>query len=115
VAQPDGSEPFREWCIVQLMGHVRLGGLVTEQAMAGGHWLRLDVYRTGAGQPVMTKLIPPPPGGPVYDLTPVTEELARAVADRQAPAPVARFELPGGVQAETWERDDDDFGEGDDG
>jgi hypothetical protein len=103
VAAIEGGEPFREWCIVQLMGHVRLGGLVTESAVAGGHWLRLDVYRTGDEQPVMTKLIPPPPGGPVYDLTPVTEDLARAVADRHAPPPVARFELPGGIQAETYD------------
>ena len=34
---------FEGWAILELMGHRRLGGLVTEQEIAGAAFLRIDV------------------------------------------------------------------------
>ena len=79
-----GPERFREWCILELMGHRRLGGLVTEAVVGGIPFLRIDI-----------------PGGPtqyygkaaVYAMTPTTKELATQLA-KTFSGPVQRYELP---------------------
>ena len=86
------AEPFSEWAIVELMGRVRLAGHLTEQQIAGGHFLRLDIHKE-EGPAVITQLIPPPPGGPVYRITITTEAVARKIGGRSVPEPVARWEL----------------------
>ena len=48
---------------VRLMGQVRLAGRMTEQQVAGGHFLRLDIHKE-EGPAVITQLIPPPPAWP---------------------------------------------------
>jgi hypothetical protein len=91
---------FAEWCVLELMGHRRLAGYVTEQEIAGAAFLRIDV--PGAeGQPDATQFYRP---GVVYAITPTTEEIARAVARGNRPAPVHRWELP----ASSGEPEDDD-------
>lgn len=83
------DDTFREWAVVELMGHRRLAGLVTEQTIAGQAFLRIDVPgdedHTGATQFYGANS--------VYCLTPVTEEMARAAALRNNVAPVTRWEL----------------------
>ena len=83
------QEGFREWCILELMGHRRLGGLVTEAVVGGIPFLRIDI-----------------PSGPtqyygkaaVYAMTPTTEELATALA-QSFTGPVQRYELPADLGA----------------
>ena len=36
---------FDEWAILELMGHRRLAGKVTEQEIGGANMIRIDVYR----------------------------------------------------------------------
>jgi hypothetical protein len=86
------QDPFDEWAIVELMGRVRLAGHLTEQQIAGGHFMRLDIHKE-EGPAVITQLIPPPPGGPVYRITITTEAVARKIGARSVPEPVARWEL----------------------
>ena len=74
------------------MGRIRLAGHLTEQQIAGGHFLRLDICKE-TGPAVITQLIPPPPGGPVYRITITTEAMARKIGARSVPEPVARWEL----------------------
>lgn len=78
---------FAEWVIIELMGHRRLAGFLTEQEIAGKGFLRLEV----PGQPGATQLYNPTS---VYCITPTTEAIARAVAATSRPAPVQRWELP---------------------
>lgn len=78
---------FAEWVILELMGHRRLAGFLTEQEVAGKGFLRLDI----PGQPPATQLYNPTA---VYAITPTTEDIARAVAMTSQPAPVQRWELP---------------------
>ena len=85
------TETFQSWAIVELMGHTKIAGLVTEQALAGGAFLRVDVPGT-RNEWVMTKLYG---ASAVYCITPVTEDLARRAAQAiTAPRPVTRWELP---------------------
>jgi hypothetical protein len=80
-------ETFTEWVILELMGHRRLAGLLTEQEIAGRGFLRLDI----PSDPPTTQLYNPQS---VYCITPTSRELATQVAARNSPAPVQRWELP---------------------
>lgn len=111
----EAAAPFDEWVICELMGRVRLAGRLTEQQIAGGHFMRLDIHRE-EGPAVITQLVPPPPGGPVYRITITTEAVARKIGARSMPEPVARWELEPARSPWAGERDDgpDDADEDDD-
>lgn len=79
----EGQEAFGEWVILELMGHRRLAGYLTEQEIAGKGFLRLEMDDA-------TQFYSP---SAVYCITPTTEELARKVAATSRPQPVTRFEL----------------------
>lgn len=82
------AEETREeigWAIVELMGHRRLGGYVSEQEIAGAAFLRIDV----PGDQDATQFYS---AGAVYCITPTTEDMARAASGRVEP--VHRWELP---------------------
>lgn len=83
------TPPVGEWAIVELMGHVRLGGFVTEEEHFGAKVGRIDIPLIGGG--MATQLFG---GGSLYRLTYVTEEFARGVALHNQPEPVHRWELP---------------------
>lgn len=85
--EPEPATPFAQWAIIELMGHRRLAGYLTEQEIAGRGFLRLEV----PGQPAATQFYSP---AAVYCLTPTTEDIARAVAKGSRPEPVQRWELP---------------------
>lgn len=82
---------FAEWVVLELLGHRRLAGYLTEQQIAGASFLRLDVPRIDDARPAVTQLYSP---GSVYAITPTTEVIARAVAAGNHPTPVHRWELP---------------------
>lgn len=89
---------FAEWAIVELMGHRRLAGYLTEQQIGGAGFLRLDI----PGEPAATQFYAP---GSVYCITPTDEATARKVAALGRPAPVQRWELPA-APADDVEPDD---------
>lgn len=82
---------FEGWAILELMGHRRLGGYVSEATLAGGAFLRIDVPAEQEGTKPATQFYAP---HSVYCLTPTTEAMARAVAKMAQPAPVHQWELP---------------------
>lgn len=99
------GERFESWAIVELMGHAKIAGLVTEQAVAGGAFLRVDVPGPG-DEWIMTKLYG---ASAVYCITPVTEDLARRAARAiSAPRPVTRWELPEPAKVTAADPPDDD-------
>jgi len=71
------------------MGHRRIAGYLRSVTVAGAGFLRIDIPGSG-GKVAATQFYPP---ASVYCLTPTTEEIARAVAAREQPEPVARWEL----------------------
>ena len=79
---------FDQWAIIELMGHVKIAGHVTEVEMFGSKLGRVDIP---FGETFTTQYFN---GSSLYRLTPTTEEIARAVAKNNQPAPVFRWELP---------------------
>jgi hypothetical protein len=79
---------FKQWAIIELMGHVKIAGHVTEVEMFGSKLGRVDIPN---GETFTTQYFN---GSSLYRLTPTTEEIARGVAKNNQPAPVYRWELP---------------------
>ena len=91
--------PFSGWAILELMGHRRLAGFVAVEEMAGASFFRLDVpgylhTEPTGGQEERGGATQFYSASAVYCLTPTTEEIARALAEKTRPAPVQRWELP---------------------
>lgn len=79
---------FDQWAILELLGHVRIAGRITEESHFGTALGRIDIPD---GDGFTTQYFG---GGSVYRITPTTEEVARLVAVGNQPEPVHRWELP---------------------
>lgn len=77
------------WAIVELFGHQRIAGKLSEQTLGGCHFIRIDVPETDRQKP-FTKLYTQ---GAIYGVTFVEERIARAAAAHYEVAPVSRYEL----------------------
>lgn len=88
-ARPEGD--FKGWAFLELMGHRKLGGLLSDATIGGGAFIRIDVFPGDAKDAVATQFYRP---AAVYCITPTTEKMARDYAKACTPAPVSRFELP---------------------
>ncbi len=93
------DEHFEGWAILELMGHRKLAGQISEVTIGGAPMLRLDTP-SAAGD--VTQFYS---AAAVYCITPCNEKTARAVADAYRPQPVSRFELP--VRTERTGDDDE--------
>ena len=78
---PEQTPPLDTWAVLELFGHKKLAGKLTEQTFGTAAMFRLDVPETeqpeGRKTPAYTKLVGV---SSVYAITPCTEEVARAVA-----------------------------------
>lgn len=81
---------FDHFAILELMGHARLAGRVTEQTIGGHAFIRVDVPAI-EGQPGFTRYLGP---GAIYSLTLVTEAIARAALTALRPAAVTVYLPP---------------------
>ena len=99
--QPEG---FEAWAVVELMGHRRLAGFVTEQEVFGAGLLRIDV--PGEGDAMTTQFYSP---AALYSLTPVSETVARAYAAKNYMRPISAFDLalPSPTRADDEDDEDD--------
>lgn len=77
------------WAVVELMGHQRAGGRLSEEEKFGVKLGRLDVPQKDG-----TFLTQYFGGSSVFRVSIVTEEMARAVAMSYPPRPVQAWELP---------------------
>lgn len=92
--QPNAAEKFDSWAIVELMGHRKMAGRVSEQVIAGTALLRIDVPEYGEdgnAEPSFTQFYG---ASSIYCLTPTTEEICRKFAARYRDRPVSAYELP---------------------
>lgn len=83
------AEKFEEWAIVDVMGHQRYVGRVSEQVIAGQGFIRVDIPKTDK-QPPWTKLIGT---ASIYAITPVDADIAKAMANQRELTPVQPYEL----------------------
>jgi hypothetical protein len=82
---PEQESKFDQWGVVEVMGHKKFAGHITEQVIAGSALVRVDVpevvaldnNRVERTYAPFTKLIGV---GSVYAITPTTEEIARRMA-----------------------------------
>jgi hypothetical protein len=100
------SDKFASWAILELMGHRRLGGFVSETTLAGGAFLRIDVPGDVEGEVHSTQFYSP---GSVYCLTPCAEAVAKIVARTSRPEPVHQWELPRARERDLEEFADDEY------
>lgn len=100
-------ETFKEWAVVELFGHNRIAGLVSEQAIGGASFIRVDVPAVG-DNPAYTKFYG---GAAIYAITPTSQELATLAASRIGHVPVdpwiIRSALPAPQDDEPSFDDDD--------
>lgn len=96
---------FRQWAVVEVMGHLKLAGLVTEEARFGTNLCRVDVYPGDALEPAMTRYFS---GASLYGVTVCDEETARAYAAETMEdiQPIARWQLPALRAAQEAKRGD---------
>ncbi len=101
------EETFRQWAILELMGHRRLAGRVSEEMIAGASFVRIDIPRDDSADdyPQATQFYSPQA---VYCITPTGEATARACAKSWTPTPVARWELAAGEPATDPATDDEE-------
>ena len=110
VDSTDQSEGFRQWAILELMGHRRLAGMVTEQQIGGASFIRIDVPGSD-GAAVSTQFYAP---GAVYCITPTTEETARLFAANHQPEPISTWDIrQPALEATVASRGDDEFDDDD--
>lgn len=86
---PDETkESAPQWAIIELMGHIRYGGLVSKDNQFGTAMLRVDVPQADGS--FVSQLINP---ASLYRITMCAEELARAAAKAGDPKPMNQWEL----------------------
>lgn len=103
------AESFEGYAILELMGHRRLAGRLSEATIAGANFVRIDI--PGADGVVATQFYSPQA---VYAITPTTEAIARSVALHNQPEPVRMWELPKAQQIDADLSDADDDADEDD-
>lgn len=83
------QEKFELWGIVELLGHQRIAGKLTEQNVAGTNLLRVDVPETKSN-PSFTRLIS---NSALYAINPTTEEVARLYAENLNCQPIDSWDI----------------------
>lgn len=82
---------FSEWAVLELFGHQRLAGMVTEVQLGGASFVRVDVPKDETGEGwKLTKMYNP---SAIYSITPTTEATARLVAKSVSGEPVTRWDV----------------------
>lgn len=84
------QQKFEAWGIVDLFGHQRLAGRITEQAIGGCSFVRVDVPAVD-GQAEHTRLFG---NGAIYGISFTSEDVARQVAQALKARPVSPWDLP---------------------
>lgn len=104
----DQVQAFEAWALVEIFGHSRLAGKVTEQSVGGCNFVRVDVPEVearGVKIPAFTQLLGEKS---IFRLTLCTEETARKAAVAWQAAPFVAFEAPTVPALTHRERWDDD-------
>lgn len=84
------EEKQEQWAVVELFGHQKIAGLLSEATIGGCSFVRVDVPATDSA-PGFTKLYG---NGAIYAISFVTEEIARAAAGYFEVRPVQNYEMP---------------------
>jgi hypothetical protein len=110
-------EKFELNAVVELFGHTKMAGKVTEQNIGVATFIRVDVPET-TQQPKFTRLLNP---SAIYAINPVTEEVMNQMAEMITSKPIDSWDIkemqkkllalkepPTQKQSSNWDDDDDD-------
>ncbi|TAM15927.1 MAG: hypothetical protein EPN65_16570 [Pandoraea sp.] len=94
------TEKFDQWAIVELFGHQRIAGRITEQTIGGCAFVRIDVPACEADGSIpatqaFTKLFG---NGAIYGVSFVDEQTARIAARQLRVQPINTYELRRALQ-----------------
>ena len=92
------SEDAPQWAIVEVFGHARYAGTISEHTIGGCSFVRVDIPEV-AGEPAFTKLFG---NAAIYSITPVSEQIARAVAKSFQSRPLTVYDEE--IEAATRQR-----------
>ena len=81
---------FEGWAVIELFGHQRIAGHVSEQVVGGTSFIRVDVPDVD-GQLGFTKFLG---GSAIYAITPTTREIATVAASNLVVRPVSPWVVP---------------------
>jgi hypothetical protein len=81
---------FETWALVELFGHARIVGLVTEQAIGGASFIRVDVPKPD-GSVNFTRFFGP---SAIYAISPIAKDMAVRMAQLTSARPVEAYEIP---------------------
>lgn len=101
----DQPEKFESWGLLELFGHQRLAGKLSEQTIGGCNFIRIDVPQIG-DTAAYTRFFTQ---GAIYGMTPMDEATAHKLAAYLRAVPVSPYELrsPEPTRQLTHARDDD--------
>lgn len=77
-----------QWAVIELMGHIRYGGLVCKDNQFGTAMLRIDVPQTDGS--FVSQLVNP---ASIYRITMCEEEIARADDSQSGSLPMGQWHL----------------------
>lgn len=108
MADTPQTDKFEAWGLLELFGHQRLAGRISDQTIGGMHFIRIDVPEIDAQHPAYTRFFTQ---GAIYGMTPTSEAIARGLAKQLRAVPVSRYDLPAleaPSRSSSGEHDDDD-------
>ncbi len=83
------TEKFEAYALVELFGHQRMAGKVSEQTIGGGAFIRIDVPETKT-QPGFSRLLNP---SAIYAINPITLEAMTELAENLDKAPIQAWDI----------------------
>lgn len=83
------TEKLEVTAVVELFGHQRMAGTVTEQTIGGGSFIRIDVPETDQ-QPAFSRLVNP---SAIYAINPVTPEVMMEMAKKIQNKPIESWDI----------------------
>lgn len=86
----EAKQPFDFWALVELFGHQRIAGHVTEQQLGGDAFVRVDAP-DDKGEIKFTRLFGPKA---IYAINPTSKEVCIKLANAIDAAPVKAWDLP---------------------
>lgn len=83
------NEKLELFAFVELFGHNKIAGTVTEQSIGGASFVRIDVPETES-QPSFTKMYHP---NAIYAINPVTEDVMKYMAENFSVKPIDSWDI----------------------
>jgi hypothetical protein len=83
------QEKLDLWAVVELFGHQKIAGRITEQNIAGTNMLRVDVPETST-QPAFTRFFG---SAAIYAINPADEESVKYYADKLQTKPIDSWDV----------------------